>query len=179
MLDQPPLSLRSRQSCTAVASTSDCCTLVSSAHQQGRRQFPHSSSSSSGGGRQLCSAAAAAGLDGSSAPPSATASFASLDKREAAKFAALADEWWSPTGPFAPLLALNPARCAFIRQAATAAPPSPHGTATPVAASAPAAGQEAAAEPLAGLSAVDVGCGGGLLSEPLARLGAQVGVPLA
>lgn len=42
---------------------------------------------------------------------------ASIDPKEAAKFAALAAEWWSPDGPFAPLHAMNPARCEFIRGA--------------------------------------------------------------
>ncbi|KAG1679390.1 hypothetical protein FOA52_007680 [Chlamydomonas sp. UWO 241] len=83
---------------------------------------------------------------------------ASLDPKEAAKFAALASSWWEPTGPFAPLHRLNPARCQFIRAAvcayAGADPSSP--------------------EPLAGLTALDVGCGGGILAESLARLGATV-----
>jgi len=84
---------------------------------------------------------------------------ASLNQREVAKFAAMASEWWSPNGPFAPLLALNPPRCTFIRDSVCSVrdrDPS------------------SIAEPLAGLRVLDVGCGGGLLSEPLARMGAQV-----
>lgn len=83
----------------------------------------------------------------------------SLDKREAAKFAALADKWWDTTsGPFAALHALNTARCSFLRQGLCDLRALNPNT----------------AEPLAGLRVLDVGCGGGLLSEPVARMGAQV-----
>ncbi|KAI8467441.1 MAG: S-adenosyl-L-methionine-dependent methyltransferase [Monoraphidium minutum] len=83
----------------------------------------------------------------------------SVDPREVEKFAALADQWWDQaSGPFAPLHALNAARCLFIRRALCAS-----------------LGRDAApGEPLAGLRVLDVGCGGGLLSEPLARMGAAV-----
>lgn len=91
--------------------------------------------------------------------PSTSSRKSSIDRHEAAKFAALADHWWDTTsGPFAPLHALNAARCKFIRQAVC-------GT----------RGIDAnTAKPFHELSALDVGCGGGLLSEPLARLGACV-----
>ncbi len=83
---------------------------------------------------------------------------ASVDPDEVAKFAALAGEWWDPAGKFAPLHRLNPARLTFIRDRIAA-----H------------AGRDPLAErPLAGLRVLDIGCGGGLLCEPLARLGAQV-----
>jgi 2-polyprenyl-6-hydroxyphenyl methylase/3-demethylubiquinone-9 3-methyltransferase len=83
---------------------------------------------------------------------------ASVDPDEVAKFAALAGQWWDPGGKFAPLHRLNPARLTFIRDRIAA-----H------------AGRDPLAErPLAGLSVLDIGCGGGLLCEPLARLGAQV-----
>jgi 2-polyprenyl-6-hydroxyphenyl methylase/3-demethylubiquinone-9 3-methyltransferase len=83
---------------------------------------------------------------------------ASVDPDEVAKFAALAGEWWDPTGKFAPLHRLNPARLTFIRDRIAA-----H------------AGRDPLAErPLAGLRVLDIGCGGGLLCEPLARLGAQI-----
>lgn len=82
----------------------------------------------------------------------------SVNRREAAKFAELADKWWDLNGPFRPLHQLNPTRCAFIRSALCDN-----------------FGLEAAAPaPLAGLRVLDVGCGGGLLSEALARMGADV-----
>lgn len=83
---------------------------------------------------------------------------ASVDQEEIAKFAALAEAWWDPEGEFRPLHRLNPVRLAFIRDGACG-----H------------FGREATGErPLAGLEVLDLGCGGGLLSEPLARLGARV-----
>ncbi|GFR51803.1 hypothetical protein Agub_g14262 [Astrephomene gubernaculifera] len=95
----------------------------------------------------------------SSSSSPATARGASVDPREAAKFAALAASWWCTTeGPFAPLHALNPARVKYVRQSLAAAMGLDVG----------------APEPLAGLRLLDVGCGGGILSEALARLGAEV-----
>ncbi len=83
---------------------------------------------------------------------------ASLDAAEVAKFEALAARWWDPAGPLAPLHAMNPARLDWA-----------------VARLALAFGRDRrAARPLEGLRLLDVGCGGGLLSEPLARLGAAV-----
>jgi len=82
----------------------------------------------------------------------------SVDREEIAKFAALADAWWDPEGDFRPLHRLNPVRLAFIRDQACA-----H------------FGRDATSDlPLAGLDVLDLGCGGGLLSEPFARLGARV-----
>jgi 2-polyprenyl-6-hydroxyphenyl methylase/3-demethylubiquinone-9 3-methyltransferase len=82
----------------------------------------------------------------------------SVDPDEVAKFAALAEDWWDPYGKFAPLHRLNPARLSFIRDRIAA-----H------------RGRDASAgRPLAGLRVLDIGCGGGLLCEPLTRLGAQV-----
>ncbi len=83
---------------------------------------------------------------------------ASIDRDEVAKFAAMAGSWWDPEGDFRPLHRLNPTRLAFIRDHACA-----HFQL-----------DGAATRPLAGLTALDIGCGGGLLSEPLARLGAEV-----
>ena len=83
---------------------------------------------------------------------------ASLDPGEVAKFAAMAEAWWDPEGQFKPLHRLNPTRLAFIRDRAAAH----FGLDL----------EEPA--PLSGLRVLDVGCGGGLLSAPLARLGAQV-----
>ncbi len=82
----------------------------------------------------------------------------SVDGEEIAHFAALADEWWNPAGGLAPLHALNPTRLEFIRDHLAG-----H------------LGRDALAErPLDGARLLDVGCGGGLLCEPLARLGATV-----
>ena len=80
------------------------------------------------------------------------------DPEEIARFDAAADEWWDENGPAAPLHALNPARLAVVRDAMAAR----FGRDT------------AAVAPFAGLTALDIGCGGGLAAEPLARLGARV-----
>ncbi len=77
---------------------------------------------------------------------------------EAAHFGKLAAEWWDPKGSSAMLHRLNPVRLGFIRDAIDA-----HWGSDP-----------RAIRPLAGKSALDVGCGAGLLCEPLARLGASV-----
>ncbi|MFN4113338.1 MAG: bifunctional 2-polyprenyl-6-hydroxyphenol methylase/3-demethylubiquinol 3-O-methyltransferase UbiG [Sphingomonadaceae bacterium] len=77
---------------------------------------------------------------------------------EAAHFGQLAREWWDPRGSSAMLHRLNPVRLAFLRDAIDR-----HWALSP-----------ASGKPLAGKSALDVGCGAGLLCEPLARLGAEV-----
>ncbi|MDP1839066.1 MAG: bifunctional 3-demethylubiquinol 3-O-methyltransferase/2-polyprenyl-6-hydroxyphenol methylase, partial [Reyranella sp.] len=78
-----------------------------------------------------------------------------VDPAEIERFSRIADEWWDPTGKFAPLHRLGPVRIGYIRDRAAA-----HW------------GREAlAGQPLKGLSVLDIGCGGGLLSEPMARLG--------
>ena len=82
----------------------------------------------------------------------------SLDPEEIAKFAAMAEAWWDPEGQFKALHRLNPTRLAFIRDRAAR-----HFRLDL---------DEPA--PLSGLSVLDVGCGGGLLAAPLARLGAAV-----
>ncbi|HEY1961857.1 MAG TPA: bifunctional 2-polyprenyl-6-hydroxyphenol methylase/3-demethylubiquinol 3-O-methyltransferase UbiG [Rhizomicrobium sp.] len=82
----------------------------------------------------------------------------SIDPQEIAKFALLADEWWNPNGPFAPLHRFNPLRLNFIRDMA-----------------AEHFGRDVRARhPFEALSLLDLGCGGGLLSEPMARLGFAV-----
>ncbi|UOR15846.1 bifunctional 2-polyprenyl-6-hydroxyphenol methylase/3-demethylubiquinol 3-O-methyltransferase UbiG [Qipengyuania aquimaris] len=77
---------------------------------------------------------------------------------EAAHFGKLAKDWWDPKGSSAMLHKLNPVRLEFLREAIDL-----HW-----------AGDIRSAKPLAGKSALDVGCGAGLLCEPLARLGADV-----
>lgn len=81
-----------------------------------------------------------------------------LDPAELGKFAELGRGWWDPTGPMAPLHKLNPVRVAYARDRACERFGRDPG----------------AARPLDGLAVLDVGCGGGLLAEPLARLGAAV-----
>jgi 2-polyprenyl-6-hydroxyphenyl methylase/3-demethylubiquinone-9 3-methyltransferase len=88
----------------------------------------------------------------------ATVSGETIRKEEAAHFGALAADWWNPKGSSAMLHRLNPVRLAFIRDALDT-----HW-----------GGDVEHAKPLAGRSALDVGCGAGLLCEPLARLGANV-----
>lgn len=74
------------------------------------------------------------------------------DGQELARFGAISDRWWDPTGPFRPLHDLNPVRLAFIAEL----------------------------QSLAGARVADIGCGGGILSEALARAGARVvGLDLA
>ena len=81
-----------------------------------------------------------------------------IDTSEIAKFEAMADEWWDPHGKFRPLHMLNPCRLDYIT-AQIAAEYDRDLT---------------AATPFADLRILDIGCGGGLLSEPMARLGADV-----
>ena len=81
-----------------------------------------------------------------------------VDDAEIAKFEAMAAEWWDPTGKFAPLHMMNPIRLDYITSQIAAE-----------------FGRELRDEqPFAGLRLLDIGCGGGLLSEPMARLGATV-----
>lgn len=81
-----------------------------------------------------------------------------VDPADVARFSAMAESWWDPHGDFAPLHRLNPVRLAFIRDAACAR-----------------FGRDpTSTRPLDGLRLVDVGCGGGLVCEPMARLGASV-----
>jgi 2-polyprenyl-6-hydroxyphenyl methylase / 3-demethylubiquinone-9 3-methyltransferase len=81
----------------------------------------------------------------------------SVDPAEIDKFRSMAADWWSPTGKFAALHRFNPVRLTFIRDAAVK-----H------------FGLKAEArQPLEGLRLLDAGCGGGLVTEPMARLGAH------
>jgi 2-polyprenyl-6-hydroxyphenyl methylase/3-demethylubiquinone-9 3-methyltransferase len=81
-----------------------------------------------------------------------------VDPAEIERFSRIAGEWWDPAGKFAPLHRLSPVRVGFIRDRAAA-----HWRRDAL-----------SGHPLHGLSLLDVGCGGGLLCEPMARLGAQV-----
>lgn len=90
--------------------------------------------------------------------PRATAPAANLDPIEVERFERLASEWWDTSGKLRPLHAQGPARLGFIRDALMRHFDRPSG----------------GLKPLAGLTILDVGCGGGLVSEPLARLGATV-----
>ncbi len=83
----------------------------------------------------------------------------SVIAEEVARFDALGDDWWDPDGPMAPLHRLNPTRLEWLRDTIAA-----HFRHT-------GGGDE---PPLAGLTLLDIGCGAGLLSEPLSRLGAEV-----
>ena len=83
---------------------------------------------------------------------------ASIDPADVARFSAQAAEWWDAKGPFAPLHKFNPARLAFSR-----------------ARLAERFGRDPKArEAFAGLSLIDIGCGGGLIAEPMRRMGFQV-----
>ncbi len=97
-------------------------------------------------------------MNASTATATAPARNGTIDPKEAAHFGRLAAEWWDPRGESAMLHRLNPVRLAYIRNAIDHHWPD--------------AG--AARKPLAGKRAIDVGCGAGLLTEPLARLGADV-----
>ncbi|KAJ9554020.1 hypothetical protein OSB04_018065 [Centaurea solstitialis] len=90
--------------------------------------------------------------------PQPAASASSVDQAELAKFAAIAESWWDAEGPFKPLHVMNPTRLTFIRSTLCR-----HFGKDPL-----------SARPFEGLKFVDVGCGGGILSEPLARMGASV-----
>ncbi|WP_088185476.1 bifunctional 2-polyprenyl-6-hydroxyphenol methylase/3-demethylubiquinol 3-O-methyltransferase UbiG [Sphingobium sp. Z007] len=83
---------------------------------------------------------------------------ATIDPKEAAHFGEMAADWWNPDGSSAMLHKLNPVRLRYIRAAIDRRWP----------------GDAHSFRPLAGKRALDVGCGAGLLAEPLARLGATV-----
>ena len=81
----------------------------------------------------------------------------SVNKKEIEKFSNMADEWWDPHGKFKPLHKFNPIRIEYIKENII--------------------GQfkrKSKKKPLSGISILDIGCGGGLLSEPMCRLGANV-----
>lgn len=81
-----------------------------------------------------------------------------VDAAEVSRFAAMSREWWAPRGKMRPLHALNPVRITFIKDIACDLFDR----------------SQRKLDCLAGLRILDIGCGGGILSEPLARLGAEV-----
>ena len=81
-----------------------------------------------------------------------------VDDAEVAKFQAMAAEWWDPTGKFKPLHMMNPVRLDYITSQIAAEYARDTGS----------------DRPFEGLRILDIGCGGGLLCEPMARLGAEV-----
>ena len=81
-----------------------------------------------------------------------------IDDAEVERFSRMAQEWWDPTGKFKPLHKFNPVRLTYIRdQIAKHFGLDPKST-----------------RPLEGMRILDIGCGGGLLCEPLARMGAEI-----
>lgn len=81
-----------------------------------------------------------------------------LDSDEIARFAKLAEQWWDERGPFRPLHRINPTRLTYIRDRLCG-----HFERDPK-----------TPRPFQGLAVLDIGCGGGLIAEPLTRLGAAV-----
>ncbi len=81
-----------------------------------------------------------------------------VDREEIARFSRVARQWWDPRGPMAALHKFNPVRLAYTRDRAAA-----HFDRDPL-----------RLDCLAGLRVLDIGCGGGILCEPLTRLGASV-----
>src|SRR5438477_10735670 len=87
-----------------------------------------------------------------------TSATTTIDAAEVARFAALAERWWDPAGEQSALHKLNPVRLQFIRDHLARQ-----------------FGRDIrAAKPFSGLRLLDIGCGGGLVSEPMARLGFAV-----
>ena len=80
-----------------------------------------------------------------------------INKKEIEKFSKIADEWWNPTGKFKPLHKFNPIRIKYIKENLIE-----HFS------------LKKNNKPLKNLEILDIGCGGGLLSEPISRLGANV-----
>lgn len=82
----------------------------------------------------------------------------SVDEGEISRFAKVAEQWWDPHGKFKPLHRLNPCRIGYIKSQICA-----HFSRA-----------EDTIRPFEGLALLDIGCGGGLMSEPMCRLGANV-----
>ena len=80
-----------------------------------------------------------------------------INKKEIDKFSKMAEEWWNPQGKFKPLHKFNPIRISYIKENILNS-----------------LKLEDKKKPLEKIKILDIGCGGGLLSEPMARLGADV-----
>ena len=80
-----------------------------------------------------------------------------INKKEIEKFSKIAEEWWNPEGKFKPLHKFNPIRISYIKQNIINT-----------------MGIRNESKPLEKIKILDIGCGGGLLSEPMSRLGAEV-----
>jgi 2-polyprenyl-6-hydroxyphenyl methylase / 3-demethylubiquinone-9 3-methyltransferase len=91
-------------------------------------------------------------------PPAALSAASTVDPAEIAKFSKLSEQWWDPKGKMAPLHKINPLRLTYIRDAACRKFER----------------NVKSLNCLSGLRVLDIGCGAGLLCEPLTRLGAQV-----
>ena len=94
----------------------------------------------------------------SSARERAGATGVTLDEREVARFERMAAEWWDPNGKFRPLHQIGPPRIGFVRDQILAHFSRPAG----------------GLKPLQDLTILDIGCGGGLIAEPMARMGGKV-----
>ena len=81
----------------------------------------------------------------------------SVNKKEIDKFSKMADEWWDPEGKFKPLHKFNPVRIKYIKESIIKN-----------------FRLKNKSKPLSGINILDIGCGGGLLSEPMSRMGASV-----
>jgi len=81
----------------------------------------------------------------------------SVNKKEIEKFSNMADEWWDPHGKFKPLHKFNPIRIKYIKESIINQFNTKNKN-----------------KPLSGINILDIGCGGGLLSEPMCRLGANI-----
>ncbi len=81
----------------------------------------------------------------------------SVNKKEIEKFSSMAAEWWDPNGKFKPLHKFNPIRIKYIKENIISQ-----------------FSLKSKFKPLSGINILDIGCGGGLLSEPMCRLGANV-----
>ena len=81
----------------------------------------------------------------------------SVNKKEIDKFSKMADEWWNPEGKFKPLHKFNPTRIKYLKENIVYN-----------------FKLKNKSKPLSGIKILDIGCGGGLLSEPMSRMGANV-----